>query len=136
MRNWSLCHNEIGIHYLLKGLGRFQLKDVLRTRSEDSRCSIGSETSLQRKYILGPISDVRSYFRYYTDTNLVNPHIFPFPLSIISVFKLCSKSEKALGRSRVSDPFRDGIFKTSYWPTMASTCATSVNISWEVILTL
>lgn len=53
-----------------------------------------------------------------------------------SVFKLCSRSEKALGRSRISDHFRDGFFKTTYWLTMASTCAASAKIAWQVILTL
>jgi oleate hydratase len=50
----------------------------------------------------------------------------------ISVFMLASRSEKSLGRSRISDCFRVGFFKSTYWLTMASTCAASINIPLEL----
>lgn len=53
----------------------------------------------------------------------------------MSVFKLTSRSEKSLGRSRISDCFRDRFFKTPYWLTMASTCGVLVNIPRGDILT-
>lgn len=41
----------------------------------------------------------------------------------ISLFMLTCRSEASLGRSRISDCFRDRFFETTYWLTMASTCA-------------
>lgn len=46
----------------------------------------------------------------------------------VSLFMLTCRSEASLGRSRISDCFRDGFFKTNYWLTMASTCAALLNI--------